>query len=250
MDSLSIILSPRTRLNAVLRWAITALPIVFLFVGCAVPGQMSGREPYKITDVTVRLTPGLGATPAFSSRLKSAMLETAALWSMKGRDKRVVLSISRYRIYRPGRVLMHDDGSLANGNALVVDKVTGQTDAVVEVIGEVRHTVGATGRSWAVNTKIEESGIATALAEDLMLKLRGAAASRTRESVPSAERLRPRDPVDGPVNARLPATPQAKWDHGGEMTCLAALNEALSSEWTGRRMPPHCRAMGYRLPEW
>ena len=219
-----------------------------LLAGCAAPGEMAGREPFRINEVTVRLAPGLASTPAFSARLKSAILESAALWNVTGSTKRVVLTVKRYHIYRPGRVLLHGDGSLADGTVLVIDQVTGREEAVVDVVGAVPHTVGATGREWSVNQQVEESGIAAALAEDLMLKLRGPAAIETREKRPLAQRPRSQDPVDGPPAGSNPAPVHSAWDHGGEMACLLALDKALSSARSGTSLPLYCRTMGYRLP--
>ena len=230
------------------RLLITIAAAVLLLVGCAAPGEMAGREPFRISEVTVRLAPGLAATPAFPDRLRSAILEAAASWNETGAAKRVVLSVARYHIYRPGRVLVHGHGSLANGTALVIDRETGREEAVVEVAGMVRHRIGATGRAWSVNQAVEESGIADALAEALMLKLRGAKAIEIRAQGPPAERRRAHDPVDGPPAGANRSTARALWDHGGEMACLTALGAALSSAGTGAALPLYCRALGYRLP--
>ncbi|MDA1309287.1 MAG: hypothetical protein O2985_06745, partial [Proteobacteria bacterium] len=101
--ALSCFVPPRTLAVAALALALA---------GCAAPGEMAGREPFHIVDVTVRLAPGLKPTSAFAEHLKTSVLETAALWGEKGRAKRVVLTVTGYWIYRPGRILVHGDGSL------------------------------------------------------------------------------------------------------------------------------------------
>lgn len=199
--------------------------------------------------MTVRLAPNLGATPVFRERLKYAVLESAAAWGEAGAPKRVVLTVTGYQIYRPGRVLVHDAGSIATGRALVLDQATGRSEAVVEVSGAVRHTIGATGRSWGVDRSVEEAGIAASLAQNLMAKLRGPAAIKARERKPSTRRAGSFDRIDSPIPRQVKTDTQAHWDHRGEMTCLAILDEVLANARAAAPMPPYCRVLGYRLPQ-
>jgi hypothetical protein len=240
--------SPREFSPAFPRSVIVVVMALLTLVGCVAPGEMAGREPFHIRQVTVRLAPGLGATSAFPERLKSAILEAAALWHEAGKAKHAVLTVSRYQIYRPGRVLVHGAGSIAVGRALVLDQETGRTEAVVEVLGAIPHAVGATGRGGSVNRSVEEAGMAAALAENLMLKLRGPAAIKTRERRALTQPSRTWDPVDGKPPVKALPDGLVKWDHGGEMACLTALDVALSSAGRRATLPSYCRVMGYRLP--
>ena len=233
-----------------------------LLAGCAVPGKMAGKEPFRVDQVTVRIGPTLGASPAFPDRLRAAVLEASAFWNTTGSAKRVALTVRRYHIQRAGRVLVHGDGSLAEASAVVIDAATGRVDAIVGVRGAVPHAIGATGGGWSVNRDVEESGIAAALAMDLMVKLRGSAAievlQRRMAKLDAAKTgTTAPDTVDGPSSWRSPTTslaardgrwPRAAWDRGGEMRCLAALDRALSGDRSVTALPPHCPRLGYRLP--
>ncbi len=224
--------------------------IVSVLSGCAVaPGEMAGKEPFRLDVVTVRMPPDLGATTAFPDRLRSAILEASALWDEDGADKRVALTISRYQIQRPGRILVHSDGSLAEGRAVVIDQATGRTEAAVQVIGAVPHAIGARGAGWTVNRDVEESGIASALARDLMMKLRGPAALEVSRRRPDAPRAPTPDRVDKPAAWTDREMPRAEWDHGSEMACLLILDRRLSGDPSITALPPHCLVLGYRMPK-
>lgn len=227
-------------------------------VSCAAaPGKMAGKEPFRVDRVTVSMTPLLGTSLAFADRLRAAILEASAFWNTTGAPKRVALTVRRYHIQRAGRVLVHGDGSLAEASAVVIDVKTGRVDATVLVRGIVPHAVGARGGDWSVNRDVEESGIAAALAMDLMVKLRGPAAIEVMQRrVAKAGETAP-DTVDGPLSrkpsaktlaARSGRPPRATWDRGGEMRCLAALDRVLSGDRSITALPPHCRLLGYRLP--
>jgi len=231
-----------------------------LVLGCAVPGKMAGKEPFRVDRVTVSMTPLLGASPAFAERLENAVLEASALWNTTGAAKRVSLTVRRYHIQRPGRVLVHGDGSLTEASAVVIDMATGRLDATVLVRGVVPRAVGVKGGGWSVNRDVEESGIAASLAMDLMVKLRGSAALEVlqrRQATAGTPTPAP-DAVDGPSSWRSPAKTTAArggkgaraavWDRGGEMRCLEALDRALSGDASVTALPPHCRLLGYRLP--
>lgn len=245
----------------------------WLLAGCAVPGKMAGKEPFRVDRVTVRIEPTLGASQAFADRLRGAVLEASAFWNTTGSAKRVALMVRRYHIQRAGRVLVHGDGSLAEARAVVIDAATGRVDATVMVRGVVPHAIGATGNGRSVNRDVEESGIAAALAMDLMVKLRGPAAIEVLQRRAATARARVPDTVDGPsswrprladIAARRTAgvikTPTsfgtnhgvesrpAAWDRGGEMRCLALLDRALSGDASVVALAPHCRVLGYRLP--
>lgn len=228
--------------------AIVAALVAAILSGCAAPGKMAGREPFHIDVVTVRMAPDLGTTTAFAERLQSAVLEASTLWGERGAAKRVVLSIKRYHIQRPGRVLVHGDGSLAEGWAVVIDRATGRTEAAVEVLGVVPHAIGARGVGWTVNRDVEESGMASALAKDLLLKLRGPAALEILERRVTEARRRLPDRADAPAVWKDPSPPRSDWDLGGEMGCLAALDRRLSGDRSVTALPPDCRVLGYRLP--
>lgn len=238
-----------------------ALPLV-LVLGCATPGKMAGKEPFHVDRVTVRMAPALNVSPAFSDRLRAAVLEASAFWNTTGSAKHVALTVRRYHIQRAGRVLVHGDGSLAEASAVVTDMATGRVDATVMVLGAVPHAIGATGDGWSVNRDVEESGVAAALAMDLMVKLRGPAAIKVlqrRMATESATKVGgpAPDAVDGPSSwserekslaARNRQAPRAAWDLGGEMRCLEALDRLLSGDASVTALPPHCHLLGYRLP--
>jgi hypothetical protein len=95
---------------------------------------------------------------------------------------------------------------------------------------------------------LKDEAMAAALADNLMLKLRGPAAIRIQEQKRLSERPRSWDPVDGRPAAKAPPGAPVKWDHRGEMACLSALDKALSSTGPSSTMPAYCRAMGYRSP--
>lgn len=229
-----------------------ALLLLLALTGCAETGLMAGREPYWISEVSVRVPPNIGASPGFADRLRATMLDAAWRWSNKGAKKRLRLTVSRYQLFRTGRVMVHESGSFADARALLVDDKTGREEALVEITGVVRHPVGVAGRWIGLNQPVEEAGIAAAMADDLMRQLHGRDYEKAMASRPVSERRPAYDPIDGPPvkhqGAASDDTGRAAWDHASEMACLDALERALVEPAANDRLPAHCRVLGYRLP--